>query len=97
MAIGKVMIRHGGHLTAPVLYALQEEPYLEVLIEREFSETDDLQKALDIVEDSKGIEKSRELAAYHARLAKESLKCLTPSDYTQTLKEITDYALSRLY
>ncbi len=86
-----------GHLTAPVLYALQEEPYLEVLIEREFSESGDLQKALDIVKDSKGIEKSRELAASHACLAKESLKCLAPSDYTQTLNELTDYALSRLY
>ncbi len=86
-----------GNLTAPVLYALQEKPYLEILIEREFSETNDLQTALEIVETSKGIEKSRELAASHARMAAENLKCLAPSDSTQALHELTDYVLSRIY
>jgi all-trans-nonaprenyl-diphosphate synthase len=86
-----------GNLTAPVLYALEEKPYLEILIEREFAETDDLQTALDIIEQSKGIEKSRELAASHAHLAAESLKCLAPSDSTQALYKLTDYVLSRIY
>jgi all-trans-nonaprenyl-diphosphate synthase len=31
-----------GNLTAPVLYALEEKPYLEVLIEREFAQPDDI-------------------------------------------------------
>ncbi|MGF1539686.1 MAG: solanesyl diphosphate synthase [Pleurocapsa sp.] len=86
-----------GNLTAPVLYALQEKPYLEILIEREFAEANDLQTALEIVETSKGIEKSRELAEFHARTAAESLKCLAPSDSTQALYELTDYVLSRIY
>lgn len=86
-----------GHLTAPVLYALEEKPYLEVLIEREFAEGGDLAKALDLVKESNGIEKSHELAVSHAHMAKESLNCLEPSEYTQTLKELTDYALNRSY
>ena len=86
-----------GNLTAPVLYALKQKPYLEILIEREFSEEDDINKALELIKESDGIEKSRELAANHARLAAQSLSCLAPSDSTQALNELTDYVVSRLY
>jgi all-trans-nonaprenyl-diphosphate synthase len=86
-----------GHLTAPVLYALEEEPYLETLIEREFSEEGDLEKALTIIKESKGIEKARQLATHHAEMALQSLTCLTPSPSAQALKDLTDYVLSRLY
>lgn len=86
-----------GNLTAPVLYALEQKPYLEMLIEREFSEEDDLSKALEMIEDSDGINKSRELAAHHAHLAAESLSCLVPSESTKALRDLTDYVLSRLY
>jgi all-trans-nonaprenyl-diphosphate synthase len=58
-----------GNLTLPVLYALEEKPYLEVLIEREFAQPDDLEQALDLVKESHGIERSRELAAHHAQIA----------------------------
>ncbi len=86
-----------GILTAPVLYALEAKPYLEILIEREFSETDDLEAALEIIECSGGIQKARDLAAEHAYLAAQDLDCLSPSDSTQTLKKLIDYNLSRLY
>jgi all-trans-nonaprenyl-diphosphate synthase len=86
-----------GNLTAPVLYALKQKPYLEILIEREFSKEDDINKALELIKESDGIEKSRELAANHARMAAQSLSCLAPSDSTQALNELTDYAVSRLY
>jgi all-trans-nonaprenyl-diphosphate synthase len=86
-----------GNLTAPVLYALEQKPYLEILIEREFSKEDDINKALELIKESDGIEKSRELAANHARMAAQSLSCLAPSDSTQALNELTDYAVSRLY
>lgn len=86
-----------GNLTAPVLYALQEKPYLEVLIEREFSEPGDIEQALGLIQDSQGIERSRELAARHAHIAVENLSGLPPSESRQTLIELTDYVLSRLY
>ncbi len=87
----------GGNLTAPVLYALEEKPYLEVLIEREFSQEGDLEQALALIEESKGIERSRELAANHARQAVAHLQALPPSDSRQALIDLADYVVSRLY
>jgi all-trans-nonaprenyl-diphosphate synthase len=86
-----------GNLTAPVLYALEEKPYLGVLIEREFSEEQDLEQAIALVKDSRGIERSCELASHHAQLAVQYLKDLSPTESLQTLTKLTDYALNRNY
>jgi all-trans-nonaprenyl-diphosphate synthase len=86
-----------GNLTAPVLYALEEKPYLEVLIEREFAQDDDLEQAIALVKDSQGIQRSRELAAHHAQLAVEHITGFVPSESRQALINLTDYVLSRLY
>ncbi|MGK7892473.1 MAG: solanesyl diphosphate synthase [Xenococcus sp. (in: cyanobacteria)] len=86
-----------GNLTAPVLYAMEEKPYLEVLIEREFSEKNDLEQALTMVKDSQGIFRAKELAKQHAHQARKHLDSLAPSDSSLALSELTDYVLSRLY
>lgn len=86
-----------GNLTAPVLYAMEEKPYLEVLIEREFSEEGDLERALTIINNTNGIQKARELANYQSEQALKCLDCLEPSDSARALKDMTDYVLSRLY
>ena len=86
-----------GNLTAPVLYALEEKPYLEGLIEREFSQDGDLEQALALVQESRGIERARELASENARMAAQHLSCLKPSEPSQALLELADYVLSRLY
>jgi all-trans-nonaprenyl-diphosphate synthase len=65
-----------GHLTAPVLYAMEEKPYLQVLIEREFSEEGDLEEAIAIVRNGNGIDRARELAEVHTEAAKTNLACL---------------------
>lgn len=86
-----------GNLTAPVLFAMEEKPYLEVLIEREFSEPGDLEEAIALIKESKGIERARELAAQQARTAVENLTDLPPSECHQALMNMADYVLSRLY
>ena len=86
-----------GNLTAPALFALEEKPYLEVLIEREFAQEGDLEQASTLIQDSQGIERSRELAAHHANLAVEHLADLPPSESRQALINMAEYALSRLY
>ena len=86
-----------GNLTAPVLYALEEQPYLEILIEREFSESGDLDKALESVISSNGIDRARQLAANHAQMAATNLDCLPTSDSKNALLELTNYVVSRLY
>ncbi|MCC5624141.1 solanesyl diphosphate synthase [Nostoc sp. CHAB 5715] len=86
-----------GNLTAPVLFALKEKPYLEVLIERKFAQEGDLEQALALIQDSQGIQQARELAAHHAKLAIEHLAVLPPSESHQALINIAEYTLSRLY
>jgi len=86
-----------GNLTAPVLFALGEKPSLEVLIDREFAEEGDLEQALELIQNSQGIQQARELAAHHAKLAIEHLAILPPSESHQALINIAEYTLSRLY
>ena len=86
-----------GNLTVPVLYALQQEPRLRVAIEREFAEAGDLEQALELIDRTNGIERSRQLANHHARIAAASLKCLPDSSSKDALHELTDYVVSRIY
>lgn len=86
-----------GNLTAPVLFALEEKPYLEVLVEREFAQSEDLDGALELIKDSQGIKRARELAAHHAKVAVEHLQDISPSESRQALINMADYVLSRLY
>lgn len=85
-----------GNLTAPVLFAMEENPALKIFIEREFSEEGDLQQALDLVYNSNAIEKSRNLAYQHSQLALEDLQCLPPSPAKESLADLTDYVLNRI-
>lgn len=86
-----------GNLTAPVLYALEEQPYLETLIEREFAQPEDVNQALALVRESQGIDRSRQLAAHYAQLSVKDLALLKPSEPAKALIALADYVLSRLY
>ncbi|MBD2442158.1 solanesyl diphosphate synthase [Dolichospermum sp. FACHB-1091] len=86
-----------GNLTAPALYALEEKPDLEALIAREFAQSGDLEQALALIHDSRGIERAKELAAHHAKLATEHISILDPSESRQALMDLTGHVLSRLY
>ena len=86
-----------GKLTSPVFYALKQQPYLKTLIEREFSEPDDLDRALELIKNSDGIEQARQLAKELACQAAQNINCLAGSDSKNALKELTNYAVSRLY
>lgn len=86
-----------GNLTAPALYAMEEKPYLEVLVEREFAQEGDIEQAIALVKESQGIERSRELAAHHAQLAVSHLADVPHSESRQALIDLADYVLSRLY
>lgn len=68
-----------------------------MLIEREFAQEGDLEQALELIQDSQGIQQSRELAAHHTKLAIEHLATLPPSESHQALIKIAEYAISRLY
>ena len=86
-----------GNLTAPVLYAMEENPYLTKIIERKFAEEGDLAQAVSLTHDSSGIERSRELAAKHGQQAIECLGDLPPSASRQALLDLSQYNLRRLH
>lgn len=86
-----------GNLTIPVIYALEEKPYLEKLIQREFSEDGDLEEALALIKETNGIARSHELALHHARIAVQHLACLKASESRQALIDLSEYVVDRLY
>ena len=86
-----------GYLTAPALYALEENPSLGVLIEREFSNEGDLDEALRIVRQSDAIARTRQLAERFAQESREALSWLPESTCRTALLELPDFVLSRLY
>lgn len=85
-----------GNLTAPVLYAMQEVPYLKTLIEREFSQPDDIEQAIDLVHSSSGLNQAMDLANHHGQAAMNCLSKLPPSASRQALEDISEYVLRRL-
>ncbi|MFM6324557.1 MAG: solanesyl diphosphate synthase [Microcystis panniformis] len=86
-----------GNITAPALFAMEENPYIEVLIEREFSQEGDIEKALDFIHSSQGIPRSKELANQYGQSALKHLDCLASSPSKEVLIELVDYVLSRIY
>jgi len=86
-----------GNLTAPVLYALEEKPYLAGLIEREFSEAGDFKQAIDLIHSSQGIAKSRDLATAHVDKAIACLQDIPVSDAQKALIDLARYVLRRVY
>ncbi|NJL87849.1 MAG: solanesyl diphosphate synthase [Leptolyngbyaceae cyanobacterium SM1_1_3] len=86
-----------GNLTVPVLYAMQEQPALAQIIDREFAEAGDFDKAIATIHQTCGIERSRTLAADHTGQANACLAGLAPSPSRQALLDITHYNLRRLH
>ena len=86
-----------GYLTAPALFALEEDISLKPLIIREFNQPGDLEKALEIVMSSNAIKHSRQLAEDFAKESSEAINWLPESPYQKALLKLPEYVLSRLY
>ncbi|KAL6972975.1 Solanesyl diphosphate synthase 3, chloroplastic/mitochondrial [Sarracenia purpurea var. burkii] len=72
-------IRHG-IITAPLLYAMEEFPPLRAVVDRGLDNPADVDLALEYLEKSRGIQRTRELAAKHANLASAAIDSLPESD-----------------
>jgi all-trans-nonaprenyl-diphosphate synthase len=86
-----------GNLTAPVIYALQQSPELEELIQSEFTEEGSLQRALELVSEAGGIQAARELAEREGQLARAALAGLKDCPAKRSLELMVDYVLERIH
>lgn len=84
-----------GLATAPVLYAREEFPELDAMITRKFNLAGDVEKARELVAKSKGILKTKQLAAQYSQLAIEALKNFSPSATQQALLALPQVLLTR--
>ncbi|OVA08601.1 Polyprenyl synthetase [Macleaya cordata] len=72
-------IRHG-IITAPILFAIEEFPQLQAVINRGFNDPADVDLALEYLGKSRGIQRAKDLAAEHANLAASAINSLPQSD-----------------
>ena len=85
-----------GNLTAPILFALEENNELNIIINREFRDTQDIERAIQIIKNTQGIEKAKDLAMEHIQIALGVLKNRPSSSVNYTLELICNYIITRL-
>jgi len=74
-----------GLSTAPVLFAAEEYPELELMMDRKFKEDGDVEKSRDLILQSQGIERTKELARVHAERAMEAILPWEATEYRDAL------------
>eukprot|EP00257_Ricinus_communis_P021882 XP_015581458.1 solanesyl diphosphate synthase 3, chloroplastic/mitochondrial isoform X2 [Ricinus communis] len=78
-------IRHG-IVTAPILFAMEEFPQLRAVVDRGFDKPGNVDIALEYLGKSRGIQRTRELAAKHANLAAAAIDSLPETDDEEVRK-----------
>ncbi|GAX24630.1 decaprenyl-diphosphate synthase subunit 1 [Fistulifera solaris] len=84
-----------GLATAPVLFAAQEHTELIPMIDRKFKGNGDVERAIEIVFRSDGIERTKELAILHAERAMDALLELNPSPSRDALIQLAYRVVAR--
>nr|QCI04949.1 Prenyl transferase [Callithamnion tetricum] len=86
-----------GNLTAPVLFALEENPMIYKFISREFRKKNDIKHTIYLIKKTNGIQKAKDLAQEHIQLALKVLKKLNSNNNSiQTLILISHYITNRI-
>ncbi len=82
--------------TAPVLFARDQYPELETLIQRRFSESSDVESAFDLVIRSNGLEETRNLAGNYASKAVKTLAKFKDSKAKEDLIHLANQVVDRI-
>ena len=86
---------NAGLSTAPVLFAAEQYSALEPLMDRKFKEKDDVERAVDMVFASDGLERTKQLARVHAELAMEAALELADGVHRNALINLAYMVVSR--
>jgi len=84
-----------GLATAPTLFAAEEYPEIAEVVQRRFAEEGDVAKVSELVERSQALQRTRDLATSHARLAAEALDALPDSDARSAMLRLCFDVLNR--
>lgn len=85
-----------GLATAPVLLAAEECPdQLEPLIDRKFKHDGDIDRAVQLVEATSGLERTKEMARVHAEMAMDAILELNPSVHRDALVHLANKVVAR--
>ncbi|KAI3915467.1 hypothetical protein MKW92_023549 [Papaver armeniacum] len=93
-------IRHG-IITAPILFAIEEFPQLQEVVNRGFDDPKDVDLSLEYLGKSRGIQRAIELAKEHANLAASAINSLPQSGdedviiSRQALVDLTHIVITR--
>ena len=85
-----------GLATAPVLFAAEKYPGLNDLIQRRFREPGDVETAFHLVQESGGLQETKELARKHCQSAISSLESFSDCQYKLALINLCDKVLNRM-
>ena len=85
-----------GIATAPVLFASEKYPEMELLISRRFAEVGDVEKAFEMVLESDGMEETKVLAKKYAKAALHSIEGFRESESKQNLYNLMDAVIDRM-
>ena len=85
-----------GLATAPVLFAAEKYPELNLMISRRFENKEDVERAFDLVQRSSGLDETRRLAKKHCDDAIVSLENFKSSNYKSALIQLCDTVLNRM-
>jgi geranylgeranyl pyrophosphate synthase len=86
---------NAGLATAPVLFAAEQYPELEEMMDRKFKVDGDVERARELVFDSNGIERTKHLARVHAEISMEAAMELEHSPYRDALINLAHKVVRR--
>jgi all-trans-nonaprenyl-diphosphate synthase len=86
-----------GIITAPVIYAMEENTQLIHLIQKQFEDEADLVLAVDLIKNSAGIEKSKDLAHSYINRAIKALDIFEETEVKASLIALAEYVIERKF
>ncbi len=88
-----------GHVTLPIIYALQEEPRavptVEAVLDRRVIDEVSRKEILDLVRRNRSLDRARQVAEDYAAKAKECLNRAPDSAHKESLLALADYVIDR--
>lgn len=85
-----------GIITAPTIYAIEENPEIEINLQKTNKTDADYEKIYELILKTNGIKKAKQLASMYAQKANENLNFFEDNVYKNSLKTLVNFSLNRV-